>query len=493
MPDEKIPTLADLIEVHGDPKDSAGGPDAVAACELAARRHHDAMGELMMRSNGEGLRGEDARAFSMHSNQVEMLQHAGQLYGRRNRAANELRAQYGQAKPDGPNGPAGDGRPGGELRDTARRLIDRAAQSGELPDYAAERAEALVCRGSAESQSVAARWAVAAGAAEYRTAFAKLLADPTRGHMLWTAEEQRAYQRAHEVRAAMGLTDANGGYMVPLTLDPAIILTNDGSINPLRQLARVVQTATDQWQGVTSAGATAEWKAEGAEAADGAGTVDDAPIPVHLGDVDVLYSYEIGMDAVDFLGQLQRVIMDAAENLMATAYTTGSGTGQPKGIITALAGTSSEINTTGTEALDSSDPYALQNALGARWSPRAVFMSHIATANGYRQMETAAGALKFPELRQTPPMLLGKAWHENSNMDSSINTAATGNNYVLLYGDVAGGFVIVDRIGATFEILPAFGSNRRPTAQRHAFLTFRTGSDVVVPQALRLLDVPTTA
>ena len=49
--------------------------------------------------------------------------------------------------------------------------------------------------------------------------------------------------------------------------------------------------------------------------------------------------------------------------------------------------------------------------------------------------------------------------------------------------------VLVDRIGSTLEIVSHLvGSNRRPTGQRGALLWFRTGSNVVVPQAFRLLD-----
>lgn len=384
-------------------------------------------------------------------------------------------------------------------RDQARRVIENAHRDRQfpLPDYAAERAEALVTTGPASDQDVAARWAVAVGAPEYRDAFVKLVADPQRGHMLWTPQEAEAYRRVEhvrsELRAAMSLTPGQGGYMVPLTLDPAIMLTNAGSINPLRDVARVVQTATNAWQGVTSAGATAEWKAEGAEAADGGPTIDDAPIPVHLGDVNVTYSYEIGMDAVNFLSELQRIMLDEAANHQAAAYTTGSGEGQPEGVVTGLIGTSSEIAGDGSEVLADSDPYKLQNALGARFSANARFMSHLATANELRQMESGNGSLLFPELRQTPPMLLGKPWLENSNMDGVINDEASESNHVLLYGDFAAGFVIVDRIGATLEILPAYGESGRPTAQRHAFLTFRTGSAVVVPEALRLLTVETTS
>ena len=78
-------------------------------------------------------------------------------------------------------------------------------------------------------------------------------------------------------------------------------------------------------------------------------------------------------------------------------------------------------------------------------------------------------------------------------MDGAINASASENNYVLVYGDFSQ-MVIVDRIGASLEIVPhLFGSSRRPTGQRGALLWARTGSDVIVPQAFRLLSIPTTA
>lgn len=380
----------------------------------------------------------------------------------------------------------------------ARQNIEGAARSGLLPGYAAERATALIEQGPTHARSLAARWAAAAGAEHYRTAFGKLLSDPERGHLLWSPQELDAYREAVTVNAelqrAMSTTGANGGYMIPLSLDPAIMLTNDGSNNPLRQLARVVQTATNTWQGVTSAGASAEWKTEAAEVADGSPTLGSPSIPIFTGDSFVPYSFEVGMDALDFQNQLSTVLNDAAANLQATAYTTGNGTTAPQGIVTGLIGTASEINGTGTEALDDSDPFALQNALPARFSAGAVFMSHIATANAYRQMETTNGAHQFPELRQNPPYLLGKRWHENSNMDSTTVVSATANNYLLIYGDIRAGFVIADRIGSTLELIPnLMGANGRPTGERGALLWFRTGSEVVVPQALRMLDIPTTA
>lgn len=106
----------------------------------------------------------------------------------------------------------------------------------------------------------------------------------------------------------------------------------------------------------------------------------------------------------------------------------------------------------------------------------------------------AAQSHEFPELRQTPPSLLGKAWYENSNMDSAIDAAATASNYMAIYGDIAKAFYIVDRVGSTLEIIPHLvGANQRPTGQRGALLWFRTGSEVVNAPAARLLHISTAA
>ncbi|MER6827252.1 phage major capsid protein [Streptosporangium sp. NPDC000563] len=375
-------------------------------------------------------------------------------------------------------------------RDLALWQLDDLVGADRLPARAAEAAQGLLDNGPTGDRSLAARWVQAAGSDAYTRAFAKLAADPTRGHLLWTAEEGQAFRKADEIRTALNLS--GGSAMLPLVIDPAVLLTNDGSNNPLRQISRVVRTVSDKWNGVSSAGATAEWKTEGAQAADGTPALAAEPIPVFMGDVNVTYSYELGMDALDLTNQLRVVARDAADQLMATAYTTGNGSTAPRGIVTALVGTSSEIDTLGSEALAATDPFRLQNALPARFSGNASFMSHIATANTYRQMETTNGALQFPELREDPPRLLGKPWHENSNMDGTINPAATANNYVMVYGDFSQ-FIIVDRIGTTVEILPGYGADGRPSGQRHMFMTFRTGSDAPVPQAFRLLDVPTSA
>src|SRR5207302_1890286 len=80
--------------------------------------------------------------------------------------------------------------------------------------------------------------------------------------------ERAAFSRAQKIRTALneGVT-TQGGFLVPPSLDPTVILTNAGTINSWRQLADVKQTATQTRKGVSSAGVTAEWTAEAAEAA----------------------------------------------------------------------------------------------------------------------------------------------------------------------------------------------------------------------------------
>jgi HK97 family phage major capsid protein len=83
-------------------------------------------------------------------------------------------------------------------------------------------------------------------------------------------------------------------------------------------------------------------------------------------------------------------------------------------------------------------------------------------------------------------MLLGRRAFEISNMDPTVDAGQ--HNYVLAVGDWSQ-FLITDRVGTRIEVAPLlFGPNRRPTGQRGFYAWFRTGSDVQIANAFRLLD-----
>jgi HK97 family phage major capsid protein len=457
--------------------------------------------ELLDSTTGD-LAGPDAERFSALTARATQIREQDQQRVTASRdlvtrlATGEVRTEVGSIQPVDVVQDRG---PVMAQRDDAMRTLERAVQSDRLNSVGAELVEGLMRSGPTQQQTWTQRYATAAGSEHYERAFAKLLANPTHGHLTWTGEEGEAYRAVAAVQTeqrALSTSDSAGGYMIPLTLDPAINLTSNGSINPLRQISRVVQIATDSWSGVTSAGVTSEWSAEAAEVADASPTLGQPVIPVYKGDAFVPFSFEVEGDAVNFLQELSKLLVDGAEQLCATAFTTGTGSGQPTGIVTALAaasGTVPLIAPGNAETLASGDVYAVQNALPPRFQPNAKWTANLSIINMLRQLETTNGALKFPALQDNPPMLLGRTMYENSNMDGSWDPASTANNYVLVYGDF-GQNVIVDRLGSTLELVPHLvGANRRPTGQRGALLWFRTGSNVVVPQAFRMLNIATTA
>lgn len=376
--------------------------------------------------------------------------------------------------------------PLGGLKSDAERVLEGAFKSAGLSDGAAERAESLLKQGSEAERGTAARWVKAAGDPAYLSAFAKLLKDPSRGHMLWSGQEKAAYAEAKAVQTALKAGSITGNSeLLPLNLDPTILLTSDGSTDPIRRIARVVQTVSNTWQGVTSAGVTAEWKSEGAQMTDAAPATDPAPIPVHFGDAWVPYSFELEMDAGPaWARDLGRLLADAADQLQAAAYLNGTGAGQPKGIRVALPAGSKLASTT-ADVLVAADVVNVQNALPPRFQARAQWIANLATINAMAGFETTAGALRFPELADS--RLLRKPVHEASYMETAGGTAAADNDDVLIYGDWSN-FVIADRIGTTVEVVPhVVGVDGRPTGQRGVIMWFRTGSDVVVPNAFRML------
>ncbi len=371
-------------------------------------------------------------------------------------------------------------------RDSALRALERAVKGG-MAARSAEVVERLVDNGTDVERSWVSRWVTDTGSDHYRSAFAKLLLHgEQRAGLEFTPAERSAFERVSRLKAeqrAMSLTDSSGGFLVPFELDPTINIVNAGSINPLLQIAAVKTVVTDVWHGVSSAGVVSEWLAEAAEASDASPALAEPTIPNYKASTFVPFSVELQGDAVALLNEVSKLMNDGMLQLLNTAFTTGSGVGNPTGIITALTGTSSVVNAGTSGTLAASDVYALQSSLGPRFQGNARWVGNLAVLNALRQVETSNGALKFPSLQTDPPTLLGRPAHELSNMD---NTVAAGKN-LLVYGDFSQ-YVITQRVGSSLELIPhLFGSNRRPTGQRGAWLWARYGADSVNDNAFRLL------
>lgn len=340
------------------------------------------------------------------------------------------------------------------------------------------------------------RYVVVASAPAYARAVGKLLRDPVNGHREFTGEELAAYQAAVQFqRASMDTTSgSSGGFMLPTHLDPSIILTNAGVIDPMRVLARRALISTLTWNGVTSAGVTASWDAQNAQVSDDTPTLGDVSVPTHKGAAFVAASIETAQDT-SIAGELGKLFIDAKMRLEGTAFTTGSGTGEPTGIITTLGGSSQEVAPAVAETFGRADTFAVQEALPARWRPNARYMANLSIINDMRDMPKLPSGTEVSLVDETGPRPRVNGWEvwENSGMDGSINPAATASNYVLLAGDFQQ-YLVVDRIGTTVEYIPhLFGANGRPTGTRGWYMHWRTGGECLVADAFRLLDVATTA
>lgn len=331
----------------------------------------------------------------------------------------------------------------------------------------AEQATKLVEKTGQAFGTAVARQMLVTGAPEYLAAFESYLTDPG----------------GFSTRAALSLTSANGGYLVPFTLDPTIILTNAGSANPYRQVATVKTTTTNDWNGVTSAGVSAEWTAEGIEAADASPTVGQLKITPQKADAYLFGSFEVLSDS-DFGQQLPELLADAKDRIEETAFAVGTGSGQPFGIITR--GTSQNRAGTAAAGPAAQDVYALQAALPARWrGPRAnnVWVGNLNVLNTLRNIPSFTGSYNsIVNDNTSPPTILGKPFLESTSV---VGVYTTGSK-VLAYLD-AKQYYIVDRIGMSVVYDPiVLGANRRPTGQGAWYAFWRVGADVSTATAVRV-------
>jgi HK97 family phage major capsid protein len=357
-----------------------------------------------------------------------------------------------------------------DMRARAVTAIEQFAERADkwgLDHDAAENATRMIQKSGAQFGTAIARQMLITGSPEYLAAFDQYLTDPG----------------GFSTRAALSLTPANGGYLVPFTLDPTIILTNAGSANPYRQYANVKTTTTNDWNGVTSAGVSAEWTAEGIEAADATPTVGQLKITPQKADAYLFGSYEVLSDS-DFAAQLTELLADAKDRIEETAFAVGTGSGQPYGIIPR--GTSQNRAGTAAAGPAAQDIYALQAALPARFrGPRSrnVWLGNLNVINTLRNVAAFSGATTSIVNDATdPPSLLGKPFLESTSI---LGTYTTGNK-VLAYADM-NQYYIVDRVGMSVIYDPiVLGANRRPTGQGAWYAFWRVGADVAISTAVRV-------
>jgi HK97 family phage major capsid protein len=346
---------------------------------------------------------------------------------------------------------------------------------------------------TAEDIARSAELVLALSNPHYESAFRHILKAPMEfrggtGMLRWNDEERQAYVDVVACRAALiENTGTGGAYLLPLYLDPSIMLTNAGAANPWRRVCRGVQTTSNTWNGVTSAGVTAGWLAEGTVSSDNTPTLGQLVITPQKEAQWIMGSFEETADS-DLSAQVPALISDAFNRLEEAAFVTGTGSGQPFGAITRA---TADGNTGLVNAASAVAVFSLLSNLPVRFrvydSAKPYWMANIAVINLLRALTafaSATNAIVNDNTSDGVPEMFGIDLLESTTMDAS--NAVGGHKNLLIFD--ANSYLICDRIGTTvvYESLVPGAGGINPAGIVGWFAYRRVGADTPTATALRV-------
>jgi HK97 family phage major capsid protein len=384
--------------------------------------------------------------------------------------------------------PAGDTRrlTNPEARDKALRVLD-SRDAADLSDAQKTQVDKLLRR-----DTVMARRILVTENEDYRSAWMKMVTDV---HPVLTPEENRAVQAWYEFRALGDWTTTAGGFGIPVFIDPSIILTAQESGNPFLSIAKQVTVNTNQWKGVSSAGVTWAFQTEAAAATDNSPTLAQPTVLVHMARGFIPYSIEVGMDYPGFASEMGTLLAQGYDELLVNKFTIGSGTNEPKGILTAISATAGDrVKVTTGGSIGAPDPYAVWKALPQKYRRNASWLMSVGVNNAIRQIGAAnvfhGYTVNLPE--GWADQLFNRPVYESAYMPDTTTWTTTAEGQAIV-GDFSN-FVIARNGGMSVELVPqlfqqvtAGTGPAVPTGQRGWFAYARIGSDSSNTAGFRLL------
>lgn len=283
-------------------------------------------------------------------------------------------------------------------------------------------------------------------------------------------------------------SDPDGGYLVTPAMSSKIVSAIFES-SPMRQLASIETISSDALELIDDHDqAAAGWTSETASVSDTATPlIAKRNIMVHELYAQPKATQKLVDDsAIDIENWLAFKVADIFARKEATAFISGNGVGQPRGILSYAAGitwgTIEQVNS-GTNSVVTADGLIkLFYSLKDSYSKRASFLMNRATVQAVRLLKQASTDqyLWQPGLAAgVPDTLLGVPVHMASDMPVSANGSLS-----VACGDFSAGYQIVDRVG--IRIL------RDPFTDKpfvKFYTTKRVGGDVINFEAIKLLKL----
>lgn len=367
-----------------------------------------------------------------------------------------------------------------EVRDAAKRILDEArAKPAQLS--AIER----MMNGHFPEVDGAAieRHVVLTERPEYRSAFQKYING--NGDLLTDAEKRAVT----EARAMGGTTDASGGYGVPVTIDPTILLTDTSSRTDILSVIDIEPVFTDAWKGVSAAAAVWSFDGELTEVSDDSLTLAQPSIDVHEARAFVPYSMRWAEDYPGAAAQLERAIAGGYNVHVVSKLMTGTGVGQPWGL---FGTTMTTVDVSSDNNFLAADIDAVWKALGEDFRYNATWVMNVDVENDIRGFGSGTATSRFTvdQTRDGISLLNGRRVILS---DYAPQWSGTDGASILVLGDMKY-FKMAQRIGMQVQFIPqVFGATNGLPLSAHGLLArARWGSDKVVQNAFRRLKNITT-
>ncbi len=283
-------------------------------------------------------------------------------------------------------------------------------------------------------------------------------------------------------------TDANGGFLVPNEMADLIVqIVNESS--PMRALATVETISSDSLdiiEDVVDFGAawgdeTTVRSAETTSPTLGRNTIDTFELYAQPQATQKL----VDDASIDIEKWVATKVADKMARLESTAFISGDGTTQPKGILTYTAGTSfgqiQQINTGVSAAITADSLVNLYYALKDDYARNATFLMHRTTVQAVRLLkDTTNQYIWQPGLSAgTPNTLMGVPVALAADMPVPAASALS-----VAVGDFKRAYLIVDRIGIR-TLRDPFTS--KPFVK--FYTTKRVGGEVVNTDAIKILKL----
>ena len=283
-----------------------------------------------------------------------------------------------------------------------------------------------------------------------------------------------------EAKALNVSTDSAGGYLAPEQFSNELI-RNLVEFSPVRQAARISNTTAGSVKFPKRTGnTTASWVSETASRSHSQPTFDQVEITAHeLATYTDVSNVLLEDSGIDIAAELRLDMSEAFGFAEGLAFLSGSGTGEPEGILTN--GDVTSVNNGGTSALKVDGIITCFYSLPAFYRNRAVWMANGATIGAMRKLKDSNGDYLWREAlaEGSPSTLLGRPVVEAPDMPDVANGETP-----LLLGDFQQGYRILDRIGLSVLRDPY---SVQTTGQVRFHARRRVGGRVVKAEAIRKL------